>query len=102
TAPDPSNLPVLVDKLRTRMLSFQDVPSSDIRAIASPALLIFGDRDVFRPESFATMYRQFAHAQLAVFPNSMHCQYFGEASTGGPYPYTGACAAMIESFLTAS
>jgi pimeloyl-ACP methyl ester carboxylesterase len=99
TAPDPSHLPVLVTKLKARMLTFQDVPVSEIRAITAPTLLIFADHDVYRPQSFAMMYQQFAHAQLAVFPNSTHGQYFGEASTSGPYPYINASATMIQSFL---
>lgn len=95
----PSHLPVMVQRLTQRMLAFQDIPAGQLHAIRAPALLIFGDRDVYRPEHFIQMYEQLPNAQLAVFPNSHHGQYMGEVSSPGPYPFVDAFLTMVTTFL---
>lgn len=98
-APDPAHLPVMVTRLTQRMRNVKDVPEAQIRAITAPTLLLFGDHDVYRPESFVPMFRQFRDAQLMVFPNSLHGQYMGELSTPGPYPNIAPFLEVISTFL---
>jgi pimeloyl-ACP methyl ester carboxylesterase len=98
-APDPAHLPVLVHKLSGRMLDATDIPREQLRNVTIPVLLVFADRDVYRPESFAQMFEQFDNARLAVFPNSLHGQYMGEQSTPGPYPNIPAFLSTVSDFL---
>ena len=91
-----------VAKTKDMMLSFKDSRPEDLRAIASPSLFMVGDADVMPAEHVVEMYRLVPHAQLAVFPGSVHGTYIGAAEglkAGSKQPE--AAAAMIEAFLAA-
>ena len=72
TAPHPQQLQSFFDKSRQRMLAFKDIPDQDIRAIASPALVVDGDSDVVLPEHALALFRLLPHARLAILPGTAH------------------------------
>jgi pimeloyl-ACP methyl ester carboxylesterase len=101
-APDPSHLPVLVSKLMRRLVEFRDWRPEELRSVTAPVLIMVADGDVVRPEHAVEMMRALPHAQLAVFPGTVHGEYLGELSAAtrcGTCP--GAAVAMIERFLAA-
>jgi pimeloyl-ACP methyl ester carboxylesterase len=67
-APHPEQLQSFHDKSGRRMLDFKDIPAGALRAIAAPALIVNGDRDVIRPEHAVEMFRVLPHARLAILP----------------------------------
>ena len=60
-----------------RMLAFEDIPDSSIRAIRVPTLVIVGDRDVVRPEHALELSRLLPLGRLAILPSG-HGEYLGE------------------------
>jgi pimeloyl-ACP methyl ester carboxylesterase len=84
TAPNPKHWPVFVGKMKNLMLTAKDVPEADIQSIKAPALLVFGDADLIRPEHAVEMFRLLGGArpdggmgglpnsQLAVLPGTTH------------------------------
>jgi pimeloyl-ACP methyl ester carboxylesterase len=82
-APHPEDFPRLVGRMKQLDGEVQDWPAEVIKAITSPALLIFGDSDVIRPEHAVEMFRLFGggvmgdmvglpHSQLAILPGTTH------------------------------
>ncbi len=82
-SPDPDGFPNLVEKLKDLDAQEFAWPEEDIEAIAAPALLVFGDSDVVRPEHAVDMFRLLGggvpgdltglpKSQLAVLPGTTH------------------------------
>jgi pimeloyl-ACP methyl ester carboxylesterase len=81
-APRPGDFPALVEKLK-RLDAEEFDWSQEIRGIAAPTLLVFGDADVVRPEHMAELFRLLGggvpgdltglpNARLAVLPGTTH------------------------------
>lgn len=97
--PDPAHLRAMHDKDAARMRSFEDVPDATLAAIATPTLIVVGDRDVVRPEHAVELTRLIAGARLLVLPAG-HGDYLGEAvSAQEDSGYPALTAALIEQFL---
>lgn len=82
-APNPEDWPVLIEKLKDLDAQAFSWPEDEIRAIASPTFLIFGDGDVVTPEHAVEMFRLFGggvpadltglpKSRLAILPATTH------------------------------
>jgi pimeloyl-ACP methyl ester carboxylesterase len=82
-APNPDDFPMLVEKLKRLDAEEFAWDEAEIKAIAAPALLIYGDADVIRPEHMVELFRllgggvpgDFAglpKARLAILPSTTH------------------------------
>src|SRR3954452_12976406 len=82
-APDPDGFPTLVEKLTTLDTTDFAWPEDDIRALASPTMIVLGDSDGIRLEHAVELFKRrgggvrgdFAgipQAQLAVLPGTSH------------------------------
>jgi pimeloyl-ACP methyl ester carboxylesterase len=100
TAPDPAEIPARFAKMVALMQGFRDIPDASLRAIAAPALVMVGDRDVMSVEHTAQLARLLPHAMLAVMPGSMHGTYLGAVEGARPgSPLVGLALTTIQSFL---
>ena len=82
------------------MKEFRDIPAASLRSLASPTLVMVGDRDVMSVEHEAALSRLLPHANLAVFPGSGHGTYLGTAEAGpARTPLVPLAVTMIEDFL---
>src|SRR5215211_117692 len=83
TAPNPDDFPTLVAKLKQLDMEPFAWPPEDVRGIAAPALLIFGESDAIRLEHAVEMFRLLGggvmgdlagipESQLAVLPGTTH------------------------------
>jgi pimeloyl-ACP methyl ester carboxylesterase len=97
--PDTNALYAMYKRDVTRMQSFPDISTEDIKAIHAPALIICGDADVVRPEHAVEMYRLLPHARLAIFPSG-HGEFIGEITTPQDTTVIAGTVAMIEKFLS--
>lgn len=98
-APDPKRLQVMHDKDAKRMVDFKDIPDQQIKSIASPTLIIIGDKDVITPEHAIEMHRLITNSQLAIIPGG-HGEYIGEIMTLKPgYKQNEFFVPLIEKFL---
>jgi pimeloyl-ACP methyl ester carboxylesterase len=101
-APDPANLPILVEKLMRRLTEFRDWPAEAIASIRAPTLVMLGDADVGPPEHAIRMTRLLPAAELAIFPGADHGAYLGEVTAMRTCEYCPeAVVAMVEAFLDA-
>ncbi len=86
-APNPEDWPALIEKLVALDTTVpQDIPVSDLEAIAAPALVIAGDQDSVIPAHVVEMFLALGggtpgdlglpvpKAQLAILPNTTHIQ----------------------------
>lgn len=71
-APDPTQWPVLVAKIKKMELAFKGFTREQMESIKAPVLITLGDRDGMRPEHAVEMFRLIPNAQLAVFPGGDH------------------------------
>lgn len=63
----------LITQLSHEMLKPPPLSEDDLRQIAAPTLVIWGDRDQFLPiENAVALYKLIPNAQLAVIPNADH------------------------------
>ncbi|WP_367915347.1 alpha/beta fold hydrolase [Leadbetterella sp. DM7] len=98
-APDISGLQVMHDKDARRMVNFKDIPDGQIMAVTVPVLIIIADKDVITPEHAIELWRQMAHAELAIIPGG-HGEYIGEITTVTPDTKESEFVVpMIEKFL---
>lgn len=101
TAPHP-DLAGFVAKTIAMLRTFTDVPEAKLRMIQAPTLVMIGDHDVIRPEHAVRLFELLPHAELTVFPDSIHGTYLGAAEGAKPgSPLPGIAVAMIEMFLGA-
>ena len=100
-APHP-DLAGFVTKTIAMLRAFTDIPEATLRTIQAPTLVMVADHDVIRPEHAVSLFELLPHAQLAVFPDSIHGTYLGAlegVKAGSPLP--GIAVTMIETFLDA-
>jgi pimeloyl-ACP methyl ester carboxylesterase len=82
-APNPDDFPMLVEKLKHLDAEEFAWDEAEIAAIAAPALLIYGDADVIRPEHMVDLFRLLGggtpgdlaglpKARLAILPSTTH------------------------------
>lgn len=83
-APDPAYFDTFFAKKGEMDKATKDLPAETIRAIEAPALLIYGDSDIMRPEHAVEMFRLFGggrmgdspeglpDSQLAILPGTSH------------------------------
>lgn len=71
-APDPTQWPALVAKVKKMGLEFTGFTRADMQSIKAPVLITVGDRDVVRPEHAVEMFRLLPNAQLAILPGADH------------------------------
>jgi pimeloyl-ACP methyl ester carboxylesterase len=71
-APDPTQWPALVARVKKMGLEFTGFPRADMKSIKVPVLITLGDRDVVHPEHALEMFRLIPNAQLAVLPGADH------------------------------
>jgi len=101
-APNPEDWPVLIEKLKNLDAQTFSWPEDEIRAIAAPTFLIFGDGDVVTPEHAVEMFRLFGggvpadltglpKSRLAILPGTTHITVASEQPE--------RLAGMIEDFL---
>ncbi len=104
-APDPAAFPVLVEKLRTFLSTDFAFPEEDLRAIAAPAFLAYGDSDTVRLGHAVSLFQLLGGGvpgdffglpddQLVILPATTHESIIAEQPD--------RLVAMITSFLEAS
>ena len=82
-APNPSDWPKLVTKIKDLDVNWRGLSDDQLRSIKVPTLLIVGDADVVRPEHVVQMFRLLGggmpgdlvglpRSQLAVLPGTTH------------------------------
>ena len=72
-APDPTQWPTLVAKIKKSVLEFHRVSlAKQLNGITAPVLITLGDRDGVRLEHAVEMFRLIPNSQLAVFPGADH------------------------------
>jgi pimeloyl-ACP methyl ester carboxylesterase len=98
-APDKSQLIVMFNKDKQRMIDFKDIPDAVVQSIKSPALFIIADKDVITIEHTAKMSKLVAGSDLVVLPGG-HGSYIGESGsfkTGSKLPEV--TVALVGEFL---
>lgn len=89
-APDPSRWPIFSAKLFQAFMGFKGWPESEVRSIKAPALIIFSDNDVIRPEYEVQLFKMLGGdkasggasplvSQMAVLPNTTHYTEYTKA-----------------------
>jgi len=89
-APNPSDLPVMIEKIKQMIHTWKGVPSDDLQAIKAPALLIIGDSDIVSLEHVVKMFRLLGggvpgdlvgipNSRLAVLPGTTHASLLERA-----------------------
>lgn len=102
-APDPDGFPNLVEKLKDLDVQPFAWPDDEVRAVAAPTLLVYGDIDIVFPESMVALFRLrgggvagdlvgLPPAQLAILPGTTHVGVIERADWLVP---------MVEAFLAA-
>jgi pimeloyl-ACP methyl ester carboxylesterase len=71
-APDPTQWPVLVQKVKQMGTDFPGWSESELRALTAPLLIVMGDRDGFRTDRALAVSRLVPSGQLAVIPGGDH------------------------------
>jgi pimeloyl-ACP methyl ester carboxylesterase len=80
-APDPTQWPVLVAKVKKMGLEFKGFTREEMKSIKARVLITLGDRDGVRLEHAVEMFRLIPNAQLAVFPAGDHLLLFMSPDT---------------------
>lgn len=94
-----SDLQIMHDKDKARMLQFKDWSDKDLTSIKAPALLIIGDKDIVTPEHAVEMSHKIPNAELIILPGT-HGSFIGEVCTvipGSKMP--DITVALVEEFL---
>ncbi len=98
-APDKSQLVVMFNKDKQRMIDFKDIPDEAVKGIKAPALFIVADKDVITIEHTVKMSRIVPGAQLVILPGT-HGTYIGEVgSVGADSKLPEATALLVREFL---
>jgi pimeloyl-ACP methyl ester carboxylesterase len=82
-APNPGDWPKLIEKIKDMETDLPEWTADDIRAIAAPTMLVYGDSDIVRPEHMAELFRLVGggvigdlaglpRSRLAVLPGTTH------------------------------
>ena len=73
-APRPEDWPVLVEKIKQKVITLEGWTPEQLGGIAAPTLMIVGDEDIITPERAAERFRQIPNAHLAVLPMRDHLE----------------------------
>ena len=102
--PDPAALRRMHDKDLARMQSFPDLPDGELRLVRARTLILFGDRDLVRPEHGLELVELIPDARLLILPGG-HGDWLGELVTASPQQQHGRgpelTAGLVEEFLDA-
>jgi pimeloyl-ACP methyl ester carboxylesterase len=82
-APNPGDWPKLIEKVKDMDADLPEWTADDLRGLAAPAMLVYGDSDIVRPEHMAETFRLLGggvpgdmaglpRARLAVLPGTTH------------------------------
>ena len=82
-APNPGDWPKLIEKVKDMDADLPEWTADDLRGLAAPAMLVYGDADIVRPEHMAETFRLLGGgvagdmaglppARLAVLPGTTH------------------------------
>jgi len=82
-APNPGDWPQLIEKIKDMDADLPEWSADDLRGLAAPAMLVYGDSDIVRPEHMAETFRLLGggvagdlaglpRARLAVLPGTTH------------------------------
>jgi hypothetical protein len=86
------------DKDLARMRSFPDLPDDALRPIRARTSVLFGDRDLVKPEHGIELTRLIPSARLLILP-AVHGNSLGKlVMTQRPSPYPEPTAGLIEAF----
>lgn len=97
---DPAKLRTMHDKDAERMRKFKDIPDSKVKTIKAETLILFGDKELVRPEHGIELTKLIKNSKLMILPGS-HGEYMGEMITGKPGSKTPeATAVFINEFLS--
>jgi pimeloyl-ACP methyl ester carboxylesterase len=71
-APDPLHFDALQQTVGTMVTTFVGWTADDVRAVATPTLVLVGDRDFIRVQDAAEAAELLPHGQLGVLPGTTH------------------------------
>jgi pimeloyl-ACP methyl ester carboxylesterase len=82
-APNPGDWPRLIEKIKDMNADLPEWSADDLRGLAAPTMLVYGDADIVRPEHMAETFRLLGggvagdmaglpRARLAVLPGTTH------------------------------
>jgi len=82
-APNPGDWPKLIEKIKDMDADLPEWTADDLRGVAAPAMLIYGDSDIVQPEHMAETFRLLGggvvgdlaglpRSRLAVLPGTTH------------------------------
>ena len=102
-APNPGDWPKLIEKVKDMDADLPEWTADELRGLAAPAMLVYGDADIVRPEHMAETFRLLGGgvigdlaglppARLAVLPGTTHVTLMQRA---------GWLAEMVGEFLDA-
>jgi pimeloyl-ACP methyl ester carboxylesterase len=102
-APRPQDWPTLIEKIKVMDADLPEWPAESISALGKPALLVYGDSDIVRPEHAVELFRLFGGgvigdlvgvpaSRLAILPGTTHVTLVQRYELLAP---------MIEEFLDA-
>lgn len=100
-APDPAGWATTVEKIKQLDMNMHTWPAEQVRAVAAPTLLMFGDSDIVRPEHAVEVFRLLGggvagdtaglpKSQLAILPGTTHISLVQK---------TDWVVSMVEAFL---
>ena len=103
-APNPGDWPRLIEKIKDQETDLPEWTADDLRGLAAPAMLVYGDADIVRPEHMAETFRLLGggvagdlaglpRARLAVLPGTTHVTLVQRADW---------LASMVTEFLDAA
>jgi pimeloyl-ACP methyl ester carboxylesterase len=103
TAPRPGDWPVLIEKIKAMDADLPEWPAEAISGLGKPAMLVYGDSDIVRPEHAVEMFRLLGGgvvgdlvgvpaSRLAIVPGTTHVTLVQRFDWLAP---------MIEEFLDA-
>ena len=103
-APNPGDWPTLIKKIKDMDADLPEWTADDLRGLAAPAMLVYGDSDIVRPEHMAETFRLLGggvagdmaglpRSRLAVLPGTTHVTLVQRADW---------LASMVAEFLDAA
>lgn len=78
---DPAKLLTMHNKDADRMRNFKDIPDAKVKSIKAETLIVFGDKELVKPEHGIELTRLIKNSKLMILPGS-HGEYLGELITG--------------------
>jgi pimeloyl-ACP methyl ester carboxylesterase len=72
------------DPLMKMMLEQPNIPLEAVKKIQTPTLIVAGENDVFKPESFRELAQAMPNARLRILPGHDHDSYIAHSSLLAP------------------